>query len=274
MNNQYSTLYNNFNDYYKELLYSFSKSNNKDFVPSRNGNIIEKHFSNFTLDLSDDVIPITDARFIYYSIAREELNWMLQGSENFNYLLDKGITIWKKWSNEKNDSKYMYGYNWRNFNGFDQLNSVIDSLYNRDKRTMRKLVISSWRPDKQPILESCITQLQFMPNYKKNTLSLHVYQRSCDIAIGLPYDVVVYSLLLKTIAELTNLKIKYLHYTLGNYHLYEEHCNVLYDLYKNCSSKTYYFKNFEWELKSNTLQVTKSNVKDYHAKKIKLKVIP
>ena len=130
----------------------------------------------------------------------------------------------------------LYGYQWRFFNapyedcdanydgkGYDQLAEVIDCLKDPEKRYSRRLVVSAWNPCQMNdgVLPPCHVLFQF--NVIGNKLSCSLYQRSCDCALGQPFNIASYSFMTHLIAKHCDLEpYEFIHYV-GNAHIYDSH---------------------------------------------------
>lgn len=115
----------------------------------------------------------------------------------------------------------VYGAQWRNFNGVDQLQFILDEIKNNPNS--RRMILSAWNPAeiKHMALPPCHTLIQFYVADGK--LSLQLYQRSADIFLGVPFNIASYALLLMMVAQVTNLKPGEFVHTLGDAHIYQNH---------------------------------------------------
>jgi thymidylate synthase len=115
----------------------------------------------------------------------------------------------------------VYGKQWRNFNGFDQLTWVINEI--KTNPDSRRLIVSSWNPPEIEgmALPPCHMMFQFYVNDGK--LSLQLYQRSADAFLGVPFNIASYALLLMMVAQVTNLELGDFIHTLGDVHIYNNH---------------------------------------------------
>ena len=115
----------------------------------------------------------------------------------------------------------VYGAQWRNFNGVDQLAYILDLIKNKPES--RRMVLSAWNPAEisQMALPPCHTLIQFYVNEGK--LSLQLYQRSGDIFLGIPFNIASYALFLHMIAHVTNLEVGTFVHTIGDAHIYHNH---------------------------------------------------
>jgi thymidylate synthase len=158
-------------------------------------------------------------KFPRYSKEWEEkLNWFVNEIKTNS----KNSEFVKKWG----DCGPIYGYQWRNFNGenIDQIKKVIDQI--KKTPNSRRLVVSAWNPLQidemaKSGLPPCHTIFQFYVN--KGKLSCQLYQRSCDVFLGVPFNIASYALLIHIIAKICNLKVGEFIHTLGDVHIYKNH---------------------------------------------------
>jgi thymidylate synthase len=200
-------------------------------------------------DLSEG-FPLVTTKKVYHKAIVHELLWFIKGDTNIKYLVDNGVNIWNEWPYEnfkksadfngetlevfvekiKNDDAFalkygdlgpVYGAQWRNFNGVDQLQWIIDTI----KKTpdSRRMVLSAWNPAEisQMALPPCHTLIQFYVNQGK--LSLQLYQRSGDIFLGIPFNIASYALFLHMMAQVNNLEVGDFVHTIGDAHIYHNH---------------------------------------------------
>ena len=200
-------------------------------------------------DLSDGFPLVTTKRVPWKAIVHELL-WFIKGDTNAKYLNDHGVTIWDEWKDENGDLGPIYGAQWRKRreivaynNGcgqvleaqtFDQLNWVIDRL--KAKPHSRRLIVDSWNTadipdeDSDPVanvqkgkmaLAPCHCLFQFYVSQGK--LSCHLYQRSADVFLGVPFNIASYSLLTVMVSQVCGLVPGDFIHTFGDVHLYLNH---------------------------------------------------
>lgn len=155
-----------------------------------------------------------------------ELLWFLKGDTNISFLKKNNISIWNNWANKKGNLGPIYGKQWRRWykkdGGFvDQISVIIDQLKNNPNS--RRIILSSWNVSEldQMALMPCHILAQFYVNKKK--LSCQVYQRSCDVFLGLPFNIASYSILINILAQQCNLNLGELIWTGGDVHIYLNH---------------------------------------------------
>ena len=209
-------------------------------VESRAGKVKKCFGYQMQFDLSDGFPAVTTKKLAWKSVV-SELLWFIEGSDDERRLaeilyqdkrenLKNKKTIWTQnakadyWRSKskfEGDVGKIYGVQWRDFNGEDQLLNLINSLKNDPNS--RRHIISSWNPPelKNMSLPPCHTFSQFFVS--NNKLSCNLYQRSCDMFLGVPFNIASYSLFTHMLAKECNFEVgKFIH-TLGDFHIYEQH---------------------------------------------------
>ena len=210
-----------------------------------------------------DGFPLLTTKRVHFKSILHELLWFIRGDTNIRYLVSNGVNIWNDWPYQnwlketgqnvkyqtyspewranmkefvekiKEDdefaSKYgdlgpVYGRQWRNFGGVDQLVQLIDDLNNNAHS--RRLIVSAWNPEDIPVmvksgLPPCHTLFQFYVADGK--LSCQLYQRSADVFLGVPFNIASYALLTFMIAKVTGFEPGDFVHTFGDAHLYLNH---------------------------------------------------
>ena len=218
--------------------------NNGTDVESRAGKVRKAFGYQIRFDLEKGFPAMTTKKLAWKAVD-SELLWFLEGSnderrlaeilygEDRENLKDKK-TIWSQNANStywKSKAKFIgdvgkiYGVQWRNFNGIDQIASLIEGIKNDPNG--RRHILSAWNP---PDLESmslppCHAFSQFF--VVKNKLSCQLYQRSCDMFLGVPFNIASYSLLIHLIAKECSLNVGEFIHTFGDYHIYHEHFEAI-----------------------------------------------
>ena len=172
-------------------------------------------------DLSEGFPLVTTKKVSIKSIIHELL-WFLKGDTNIKYLNDNGVTIWDEWADENGDLGPIYGYQWRQWDGFfDQIDSVVNQI--KENPNSRRLIVSAWNVGDLPdmALSPCHCLFQFYVQDGK--LSCQLYQRSGDTFLGVPFNIASYALLTMMIANVTGLEAGEFIHTLGDAHLYVNH---------------------------------------------------
>lgn len=167
--------------------------------------------------------PLVTTKQTFWKGIVHELIWTLSGNTNINYLKDNGVNIWNEWADENGELGLVYGKQWRDFNsqGIDQISNVIYQIKN-NPYSRRHLVVT-YNPaqvDKMA-LPPCPAFFQFYVSNGK--LSMHLYQRSADMFLGVPFDIAVYAALTHLIAKVCKLDPGKLIISYGDVHIYNNH---------------------------------------------------
>ena len=169
--------------------------------------------------------PILTGKRVSFNAARTELLWILQGRTDLKYLEDNGVKYWRPdyERSERTDETLgpVYGKQWRDFNGVDQLVNLVDAIHNNPHS--RRMLVSAWNPAdmNDMVLPPCHYGFQIYIN--NGVMDLMWQQRSVDVFLGLPYDISMYGLLLEMLAKGSNLIPGQLIGQLGDCHLYNNH---------------------------------------------------
>ena len=174
----------------------------------------------------EDGFPLLTTKKLHLKSIIYELLWFLQGDTNVRYLQEHGVRIWNEWADENGELGPVYGHQWRSwpdYNGgtIDQIKQVWEQI--KTNPDSRRLIVSAWNVAEvnKMALPPCHTLFQF---YAANgRLSLHLYQRSADIFLGVPFNIASYALLLQMMAQVTGLKAGDFVHTLGDAHIYLNH---------------------------------------------------
>ncbi|QDT02875.1 Thymidylate synthase [Rubripirellula lacrimiformis] len=176
-------------------------------------------------DLSEG-FPLLTTKKIHIRSVIYELLWFLKGDTNIKYLQDNGVKIWDEWADDKGDLGPVYGHQWRSWGTpdggtIDQIAWVQNEIRTNPKS--RRLMVSAWNvADVQHMaLPPCHCMFQFY--VARDRLSCHLYQRSADMFLGVPFNIASYALLTMMMAKVTGLKPGELVHTLGDFHLYRNH---------------------------------------------------
>ncbi|MFH1296638.1 MAG: thymidylate synthase [Bacteroidota bacterium] len=174
----------------------------------------------------EEGFPVLTTKKLHLRSIIHELLWFLKGDTNIKYLHDNKVTIWDEWADESGELGHVYGYQWRFWpkadgNHIDQISQVVNSIV-RNPDSRRHLV-SAWNVGEldQMALPPCHLLFQFY--VAEGRLSCQMYQRSCDIFLGVPFNIASYSLLLLMMAQATGLKPGEFVHTLGDAHIYLNH---------------------------------------------------
>mgnify|MGYP001576008468 FL=1 len=176
--------------------------------------------------------PAVTTKKLFFKAVKAELLWFLKGATNVAWLQAQGVTIWDEWAQESGDVGPIYGYQWRKWEGsdrecgndvagIDQIANVIHTL--KTNPDSRRMVVSAWNVVDLPhmALEPCHVLFQFYVNAGK--LSCHMYQRSADVFLGVPFNIASYALLTHMIAQVCGLGVGELIISFGDVHIYKNH---------------------------------------------------
>jgi thymidylate synthase len=190
--------------------------------PDRTGTGTKSLFGEtMRFDLNEG-FPILTTKKLHWKSIVHELLWFLDGNTNVKYLNDNGVTIWNEWADENGDLGPIYGAQWRNSNGIDQIANVVE-LLKKDPHSRRAVVVA-WNPGQlaQMALPPCHCLFQFWVD-NKNRLSCQLYQRSADIFLGVPFNIASYALLTHMVAEQCGFGLGEFIWVGGDTHLYNNH---------------------------------------------------
>jgi thymidylate synthase len=170
--------------------------------------------------------PLLTTKKLHIKSIIYELLWFLRGDTNVRYLNEHGVTIWDEWADKAGDLGRVYGAQWRDWRGqndvhVDQIENVIAQIKSTPKS--RRLIVSAWNPaeiDKMA-LPPCHVLFQFY--VQEGELSCQLYQRSADLFLGVPFNIASYSLLTLMVAQVCDLKPGDFVHTFGDLHLYRNH---------------------------------------------------
>ena len=167
--------------------------------------------------------PLVTTKKVHLKSIIHELLWFIKGETNIKYLQDNNVRIWNEWADENGDLGPVYGSQWRNWNGegIDQLADIIERL--KTNPNDRRMIVSAWNVSKisQMKLPPCHMMFQFYVANGK--LSCMLYQRSCDMFLGVPFNIASYALLTMMIAQVCGLGVGEFVHTLGDTHIYHNH---------------------------------------------------
>ena len=167
--------------------------------------------------------PLVTTKKVHLKSIIYELLWFLKGDTNVKYLQEHGVRIWNEWADENGELGPVYGSQWRNWNGegIDQIADVIERL----KKTPndRRMIVSAWNVGKiaEMHLPPCHMMFQFY--VANNKLSCMLYQRSCDMFLGVPFNIASYALLTMMVAQVCGYEPGEFVHTLGDTHIYHNH---------------------------------------------------
>ncbi len=219
----------------------------------RNGTTYSLFGYNMRFSLRDGTMPLLTSKRVAWKTCLKELLWFIRGQTDNTILQGQDVHIWDGngsrefldsrglINNRDNDLGPVYGHQWRHFNasytncdadysgkGVDQLAQIIACLKDPVQRTSRRLIMSAWNPCQldEMALPPCHVLCQF--NVKDGKyLSCSLYQRSCDIGLGVPFNIASYSMLTHILAKHCGLEAGDFVYNMGDVHIYDDHLEPL-----------------------------------------------
>ena len=184
-----------------------------------------------------DGFPAVTTKKLAFNSMKAELLWFIKGGSDVKELQKLGCHIWdanakapywKPKASFEGDLGRIYGVQWRKWKApggreIDQLGEAIRQI--KEEPDSRRMIVLAWNPGElnQMALPPCHMFFQFF--VLNNKLSLQMYQRSCDMFLGVPFNIASYSLLLHIVSQATNLKPYEFIHTLGDCHIYSNHFN-------------------------------------------------
>jgi len=170
--------------------------------------------------------PLCTTKKLHLKSIIHELLWFLSGDTNIKYLKENGVKIWDEWADADGSIGPGYGFQWRSWptpNGesIDQITQVINTIKNNPDS--RRIIVSAWNVAQiaEMALPPCHAFFQFYVANGK--LSCQLYQRSCDIFLGVPFNIASYALLTMMVAQVCGLQYGDFVHTLGDAHIYNNH---------------------------------------------------
>ncbi len=176
-------------------------------------------------DLSEG-FPLLTTKKLHLKSIIHELLWFLKGDTNVKYLQENGVRIWNEWAGEDGELGPVYGYQWRSWptadgRHIDQISQVVEGILN-DPDSRRHLV-SAWNVGEIEKMHLPPCHILFQFYVANDKLSCQLYQRSCDVFLGVPFNVASYSLLTLMMAQVTGLQPGDFVWTGGDVHIYVNH---------------------------------------------------
>jgi thymidylate synthase len=234
---------------YIDLLKYILKHGQKKTDPQKVGNIAVCGYQmRFDLKRGFPLITTRSMKGAWRAMVYELL-WMLSGSTKVSDLNKNDVHIWDIWATPEickplglktGDLGPIYGKQWRMFDGggkktVDQIKNLIHDL--KTNPDSRRLIVSAWNPVDvdRVFVAPCHCFFKFF--HAQGELSLHVFQRSGDVPVGIPFDIAEYALLLMMVAQVTGLKAKDLVYTISDAHIYLNQIKEVKELVKRKPKK-------------------------------------
>lgn len=178
--------------------------------------------------------PLLTTKKMHLKSIIHELLWMVSGDTNVKYLQDNGVRIWDEWARPDGSLGPVYGKQWRRWEGvhrcndgfieskrIDQLKDVVEQIkINPDSR---RLIVTAWNPADVPDMSLPACHCFFQFSVVGRRLSCHMYQRSADAFLGVPFNIASYALLTEMVAQVTSLQPHMLTISYGDLHIYKNH---------------------------------------------------
>jgi thymidylate synthase len=183
--------------------------------------------------------PLLTTKKLHIRSIVHELLWFLSGDTNIGYLREHKVRIWDEWATEEGDLGPIYGRQWRAWptadgGSIDQVAEAVETI--RRRPDSRRIIIIAWNPAELPdetvspqdnvcagrmALAPCHCLIQFWVGAGR--LSCQLYQRSCDVFLGVPFNIASYALLTHMMAQQCDLEAGDFVWTGGDVHLYLNH---------------------------------------------------
>ncbi|MCO6394245.1 thymidylate synthase [Corynebacterium sp. MC-17D] len=176
-------------------------------------------------DLSES-FPLLTTKKVYFKGVVGELLWFLRGDSNVTWLQEHGVRIWNEWADENGELGPVYGVQWRSWptpdgKHVDQISRALELL--KDDPDSRRNLVSAWNVSELEQMALLPCHLLFQLYVADDKLSLHVYQRSADMFLGVPFNIASYALLAHMFAQQAGLEVGELIWTGGDCHIYNNH---------------------------------------------------
>jgi thymidylate synthase len=177
--------------------------------------------------------PLLTTKRVHLRSLVHELLWFIKGDTNIAYLREHGVTIWDAWANDAGELGPVYGKQWREWDTTnpdtpgegrthaDQLDQVIERI--KTNPDCRRLIVSAWNVADLPEMALAPCHVMFQFYVARGRLSCHMYQRSADLFLGVPFNIASYALLTQMVAHLTGYGLGDLIISFGDVHLYLNH---------------------------------------------------
>jgi thymidylate synthase len=170
--------------------------------------------------------PLLTTKKLHLKSIVHELLWFLAGDTNIAYLKENGVSIWDAWADEHGELGPVYGHQWRSWprpqgGTIDQIQNLVTQL--RANPDSRRHIVSAWNVAEVEAmaLPPCHCLFQFY--VAEGSLSCHLYQRSADVFLGVPFNIASYALLTLMLAQVCGLRAGDFVHSFGDAHIYNNH---------------------------------------------------
>ena len=172
-----------------------------------------------------DSFPLITTKRVFMRGVAEELFWFLSGTSNVRPLQEKKVHIWDDWADAEGELGPVYGVQWRSWaspkGNIDQIENLLSTIKNNP--SSRRMLVSAWNVSELDKMALAPCHLLFQAYVAGGRLSLQVYQRSCDMFLGVLFNIASYSLLTHMLAQQSGLEVGDLIWTGGDCHIYNNH---------------------------------------------------
>jgi thymidylate synthase len=170
--------------------------------------------------------PLVTTKKLHTRSIIHELLWFLRGDSNTRYLKENGVTIWDEWADADGELGPIYGVQWRHWpkpggGTVDQITQIMQQL--RETPDSRRIIVSAWNVAELDDMALPPCHLLFQLYVADGKLSCQLYQRSCDVFLGVPFNIASYALLTHMLAQQADLAVGDFIWTGGDCHLYLNH---------------------------------------------------
>ena len=170
--------------------------------------------------------PLLTTKKLHLRSIIIELLWFLRGDTNVKWLQDRKVSIWNEWADEDGNLGPVYGKQWRNWHGpdgipVDQIAALVDQI--NTNPASRRQIVTAWNPAEIDRMALAPCHCLFQTHVANGRLSLQLYQRSCDVFLGVPFNIASYALLTHMLADQCGLEAGDFIWTGGDCHLYSNH---------------------------------------------------
>ncbi len=176
-------------------------------------------------DLSQG-FPLVTTKKLHLRSIIIELLWFLKGDTNVRWLQENKVSIWNEWADGDGDLGPVYGKQWRDWRGeggisVDQIALLINQI--NTNPASRRQIVTAWNPAEIDRMALAPCHCLFQTHVANGRLSLQLYQRSCDVFLGVPFNIASYALLTHMLADQCGLAVGDFVWTGGDCHLYSNH---------------------------------------------------
>jgi thymidylate synthase len=170
--------------------------------------------------------PLVTTKKLHLRSIIIELLWFLKGDTNIAWLKENKVSIWDEWADANGDLGPVYGKQWRDWRGeggvsVDQIALLINQI--NTNPASRRQIVSAWNPAEIDKMALAPCHCLFQTYVADGKLSLQLYQRSCDVFLGVPFNIASYALLTHMLADQCGLEVGDFVWTGGDCHLYSNH---------------------------------------------------